>query len=142
MPHRIQQVAVPLKALQRRRGTTIVEAMVAAALLITIMSMLVPVLTRSAEKRREIDEREQALAAVANLLEHAALQSSPSRESLQPIADQCLQHTELTTPEWKIVVTPEQSPSMNRVEATLSWQSRPHVRNTATLVRWYRGGTP
>ena len=136
-----RHVAIPIDVHQRR-GTTLVETTVAAALLITIMSMLVPVLTRSAEKRQEIDQREQALAAVANLLEHAALQSSPSRESLQPIADQCIQHSELANPEWKIVVTPEQSPPMNRVEATLSWQSRPLVRNSATLIRWYRRGTP
>lgn len=142
MHPRIRQIAIPLDVPHRRRGSALLEAMVAAALLITIMSMLVPVLARSAEKRQEIDQREQALTAVSNLLEHAALQSPPSRESLQPIADQCIKNSELTNPEWKIVVTPEQSPPMNRVEATLSWQSRPHVRSSATLVRWYRGGTP
>lgn len=142
MHSHIRQVAIPLDVPRRRRGSALLEAMVAAALLITIMSMLVPVLARSAEKRHEIDQRELALTAVSNLLEHAGLQSPPNRESLQPIADQCIKDSELMNPEWKIVVTPEQSPPMNRVEATLSWQSRPHVRSSATLVRWYRGGTP
>lgn len=142
MQHRIQHPRIPFDVFHRHRGSVIVEATVAAVLLITIMSMLVPVLTRSAEQRREIDQREQALTAVANLLEHAALLSPPSLASLQPIAEQCIQHSELSNPEWTIIVTQEQSPPMNRVEATLSWQSRPLVRNSATLVRWYREGTP
>ena len=142
MSLRTRRIIRPLFRPRQRRGSMLIEATVAATLLITIMGLLIPVLTRSAEKRRQIDQREQALGVVTNLLEHAALQSPPTHEALQPIAEQLIKRAELTAPEWKIVVTPEQSPAMNRVEATLTWQSRPLVRHSATLVRWYRGGTP
>lgn len=142
MRYRTRQLVPHSTTHCHRCGSMLLEVTVAAALLITIMGVLTPVLTRSAEKRHQIDQREQALGAVANLLEYAALQSPPSHESLQPIAEQLIKNEELTDPEWKIVVTPEQSPPMNRVEVTLSWQSRPLVRHSATLVRWYRGVTP
>lgn len=126
----------------RSRGFTLVEAGVALALLGTVMALLVPMLSRTSGLREQIDRREAALEAVANLLERASLIPQPTSETLQPIADQLASETELTSPQWKIVVTPEPAPSLNRVEATLSWQSPNEVRSSVSLVRWYRGGTP
>lgn len=126
----------------RPRGFTLVEVGVAIALLGTVLALLVPMLSRTSGLREQIDRRETALEAVANLLERASLTPQPTPETLQPIADQLAAETELSGPQWKIVVTPEQAPSLNRVEASLSWQSPSEVRSSVSLVRWYRGGTP
>lgn len=142
MRHRIRLTDETGPPSRRRCGSMLLETGVAAALLVTIMGMLIPVLTRTSEKRQHIEQKEQALGAVANLLEHAALLSPPTHESLQPIADQLIAGQEIPDPEWKIVVAPEKSPPLTRVEVTLSWQSRPLVRHSVTLVRWYRGETP
>jgi type II secretory pathway pseudopilin PulG len=132
----------PHPASCQRRGSLLFEVGVAAALLATVMSVLIPVLARTSEKRAQINQRELALETVANLLERAALVPQPTHETLQPIADQLTRPDELPAPEWNIVVTTEQNPAMNRVEATLSWQSRPLIRHSVTLVRWYTGETP
>ena len=114
----------------------------ALALLGTVLALLVPVLSRTTGLRESVDRREVALSAVANLLERATLVTNPTTESLQPIADQLAAETSLIAPQWKIVVTPELAPPMNRVEVSLSWQSNRQLRSEVSLVRWYRGGTP
>ncbi len=139
-PHKL---VTPRRLISSRcRGFTLAEAGVAITLLGTVMALLVPMLSRTSGLREQVDRRETALEAVANLLERAALLPQPTPETLQPIADQLADETELSSPQWKIVVTPEQAPSMNRVEATLSWQSQSEVRSSVSLVRWYRGVTP
>ena len=115
---------------------------VALTLLGTVLALLVPVLSRTTGLRESVDRREVALTTVANLLERATLVSNPAPESLQPMADQLAAETRLTAPQWKIVVTPEQAPPMNRVEVSLSWQGQHQIRSEVSLVRWYRGGTP
>ncbi len=126
----------------RRRGTTLIEMGAALALLGTVLALLVPVLSRTAGLRESVDRREVALNTVANLLERASLVTQPTPETLQPIADQLATESEIAAPQWKIVVTPEQSPPLNRVEVSLSWQGFHEVRSSVSLVRWYRGGTP
>ncbi len=113
----------------------------ALALLGTVLALLVPVLARTSGLRESVDRREVALNTVANLLERASLVTNPTPESLQPMADQLATESEIAVPQWKIVVTPEQSPPMNRVEVSLSWQGSHEVRSEVSLVRWYRGGT-
>ncbi len=141
-PDRTRYPDHTLQTARPRRGSILVEAGVAGVLLITILGMLVPVLARTAERRQQVDRRELAQGVVGNFLEQVSLVPEPTRETLQPIADQLTASLELPSPTWQIVVTPEQNPAMNRVEATLSWQARPLVRQSVTLVRWYRGGTP
>jgi type II secretory pathway pseudopilin PulG len=114
----------------------------ALALLGTVLALLVPVLSRTTGLRESVDRREVALSAVANLLERAALLTKPTPEALQPIADQLAAETNLTAPTWKIVVTPESAPPLNRVVVSLSWQGSHEVRSEVSLVRWFRGGTP
>ena len=125
-----------------RRGTTLIEMGAALALLGTVLALLVPVLSRTSGLRESVDRREVALNTVANLLERASLVTQPTPETLQPIADQLATESEIAVPQWKIVVTPEQSPPLNRVEVSLSWQCSHAVRSSVSLVRWYRGGTP
>ena len=125
-----------------RRGSSLIEMGAALALLGTVLALLVPVLSRTTGLRESVDRREAALSTVANLLERAALVPNPTPETLQPIADQLATETSLAAPQWKIVVTPEQAPPMNRVEVSLSWQGSHEVRSEVSLVRWYRGGTP
>ena len=125
-----------------RRGTTLIEMGAALALLGTVLALLVPVLSRTTGLREQVDRREVALTTVANLLERATLVPQPTPETLQPIADQLAEESALTAPQWKIVVSPEQAPPMNRVEVSLSWQGSHAVRSEVSLVRWYRGGTP
>ena len=126
----------------RPRGFTLVEVSVAIVLLGTVMALLVPVLSRTSGLREQVDRRETAPEAVANLLERASLIPQPTPETLQPIADQLAAESGLTSPQWTLVVTPEEAPQLNRVEASLSWQSQSEVRSFVSLVRWYRGGTP
>lgn len=125
-----------------RRGFTLVEMGAALALLGTVLALLVPVLSRTSGLRDQINHREVALSAVANLLERAALVTAPTVESLQPIAEELTTDARLHVPQWKIVVTPESSPPLQRVEATLSWQASTETRSSVTLVRWYIGATP
>jgi len=139
----------PLPPIDRRRrptgcrlGFTLVEVGAALALVGTVLALLVPVLSRTAGLRDQIDRREVALSAVASLLERASLVPAPTTESLQPIAEALTADSRLTAPQWKIVVTPEQSPPMQRLEATLSWQAQSETRSSVTLVRWYVGGKP
>ena len=115
---------------------------VALTLLGTVLALLVPVLSRTSGLRDQLDRRELALGTVANLLERASLVTTPTTELLQPIAAQLTDESSLPSPEWIIVVTPEQSPPMQRVEATLSWQAHSQSRNSITLVQWYSGGKP
>ncbi len=126
----------------RLRGFTLVEMGAALALLGTVLALLVPVLSRTSGLREQVDRREVSLATVANLLERAALVPQPSPETLQPIAVQLASESGLDSPEWTIVVTPEQTPPLNRIEVSLSWNSPSQVRSSVSLVRWYRGGTP
>ena len=119
-----------------------IEVGVAIALLGTVMALLVPILSRTSGLREQVDRREIALEAVANLLEQASLIPQPTTETLQPIADHLAAESGLTSPQWTIVVTPEQAPQLNRVQASLSWQSRSEVRSSVSLVRWYQGATP
>ena len=143
----VRRLGVPVRRVSRhsgacRRGTSLIEMGAALALLGTVLALLVPVLTRTTGLREQVDRREVALSTVANLLERATLVPQPTPETLQPIADQLAAETRLTAPLWKIVVTPEQAPAMNRVEVSLSWQGSHQVRSSVSLVRWYRGGTP
>ena len=139
----------PTSPIDRRRrptggrlGFTLVEVGAALALVGTVLALLVPVLSRTSGLRDQIDHREVALCAVANLLERASLVTAPTTESLQPIAKALTADSRLSAPQWKIVVTPEPSPPMQRVEATLSWQTPTETRHSVTLVRWYVGGKP
>ena len=125
-----------------RRGTTLLEMGAALALLGTVLALLVPVLARTSGLRESVDRRELAMNTVANLLERASQVTSPTPETLQPMADQLATESEIAGPQWKIVVTPELAPPMNRVEVSLSWQGSHEVRSEVSLVRWYRGGTP
>ncbi len=130
------------RATRGRCGSTLIEMGAALALVGTVIALLVPVMSRTSGLREQVDRREVALGAVTNLLERASLVPHPTAESLQPLAAQLTVESPLTSPEWKIVVTPEQAPAMNRVEATLAWQARPGVRHSVKLVRWYVGGAP
>ena len=144
----VRRMGVPARRISRhsgmsvRRGTSLIEMGAALALLGMVLALLVPVLSRTTGLREQVDRREMALTTVANLLERATLVPQPTPETLQPIADQLAAETRLTAPQWKIVVTPEQAPAMNRVEVSLSWQGSHQVRSSISLVRWYRGGTP
>ena len=128
--------------LAKRRGSSLIEMAAALGLLGAAMAVLLPVLARTSGLRDEVDRREVAASAVANLLERASLVASPTPESLKPIADQLTEGSRLTAPQWQIVVTPETTPPMNRVAATLSWKTRHGTRNSVMLVRWYPGGKP
>ena len=126
----------------RRRGSSLIEMAAAIGLLGAVMAVLLPVLSRTSGLRDEVDRKEVAASAVANLLERASLVASPTPESLQSIADPLTAQSRLDSPQWTIVVTPEPTPPLNRVEATLSWKTRHGTRNSVMLVRWYPGGKP
>lgn len=140
--HRVNPIGTHRRPIGSRRGFTLLEVGVALTLLGTVLALLVPVLSRTSGLRDQLDRRELALGTVANLLERASLVTTPTAELLQPIAAQLTDEGSLPSPEWKIVVTPEQSPPMQRVEATLSWQAHSQSRNSITLVQWYSGGKP
>ncbi len=116
--------------------------LVALALLGTVIALLVPVLSRTSGLRDQVDSQEEALSAVANLLERATLIPTPTEATLLPLAQHMTASGTLQSPEWNIVSISEANPEMIRVVATLSWQARSETRNSVTLVRWYPGATP
>lgn len=124
----------------RRSGTTLVEATVAIALMGAIVAALIPVLSRTTAIREQVDRREIALEAVANLLERAATMPELSDERLLAISAEMIPDNRLPLPTWVVRVQPDSS--MTRVEVTLSWQHREQVRSSVSLVRWYPGGQP
>ena len=130
-----------IRATQRPRpGAFLIEATVAIVLLGVVMALVVPVLSRTSMIREQVDRREIALDAVANLLERASRDPKLTEQALQAMTVELIPENRLPLPEWKVTLHSE--PPLQRVEASLTWQHRDAIRSSVKLARWYPGGQP
>lgn len=124
-----------------RTGMTLLEATVALSVVGVIMAAIIPVLSRTTKVRDQVDRREVALQAVANLLERAVALNERNETSLQAIGPVVLPADVLPQPTWTFTVQTEE-PALQRIEARLTWQLRGETPRSVSLVRWYPGGQP
>ena len=120
---------------------TLLEAVVALVVLGAVVAAIIPVLSRTSMVREQVDRREVALHALSNLLERAAILPERTEDRLRATALELLPDGQLPQPEWKITVQSDE-PTLQRVEAELSWQHHDQARSSLSLVRWYPGGRP
>lgn len=71
---------------QNRSGVTLIECLVAVALLSTLAVVLVPFLSRAAEMRTDLAHRQLALVELRNLAELALIQPASASLELSPEA--------------------------------------------------------
>ena len=124
----------------KRRGTSIVEMIVASVLLAAVMAASVQMLVVSSAGRRALQRRQVALQEASNLMEHLAARPW---DDLTPQAVAAVQPSQwarqaLSQPsvEIEIVASPD-DPAAKRIAVTLDWQQgsgrqRPRVQ----LVSW------
>ena len=124
-----------------RPGMTLLEATVALAVVAIVVAAIIPVLSRTARIRDQVEHREVALQAVANLLERAAVLPERTEASLQAVVATVLPADQLPQPTWVFTVQAEE-PALQRIEAQLTWQHGGQTPRSVSLVRWYPGGQP
>lgn len=133
---------VVLQPRSPRRAFTLVDVLAACAMLSILMSMIIPLLSRTAALSEATERREEALLIVSNLLERCHLLPQQNVESIEPIAVELTKGSRLSATQWRLDSTIDPEVPMSRVTATLSWEDRPGLRREVTLVRWFPGGQP
>ena len=127
---------------RQRFGITLVESVAALSLLAVLTAAVIPVLSRTSQLRRKVDQREVALNAISNLLERASLLNTWNDTTVQAQTVELVSPLDLPSPEWKVMVTQESSIPLQRVEVTLSWQQPAGMRGSVSLVRWFAEEQP
>ncbi len=110
-----------------RRGMTIIELMVAGAMLCTLLAVCVQMVAAVAAQRRAVDQREYATIELANVMERITARpwdeltsQAVAHEQPSPAALSRLPGAEL-----KVEVTaPAGEPDAKRIAAALRWQDR------------------
>ncbi len=127
----------PWRALRpRRAGVTIVETVVSAMLLVTVMSFFTTIVYRVDQVWRDTAHHRAAMMELSNQLEQLTLLSAdevrPQLDSLQPSASVA---SLLTDPVLAAEIVEDQWGS--RLVLELNWQ-RPHPGTPVRLVGWLR----
>jgi type II secretory pathway pseudopilin PulG len=120
---------------------TLLEATVALVVVGIVVAAVIPVLSRTTGIRDQVEHREVALQALANLLERAAVLPERTEASLRSAGAAVLTADQLPQSRWEFSVQAEE-PALQRIEARLTWQPRDQTPRSVSLVRWYPGGQP
>lgn len=124
-----------------RTGMTLLEATVALVVVGIVVAAVIPVLSRTSRIRDQVEHREVALQALANLLERATVLPERTETSLRAAGAAVLTADRLPQSKWEFSVQAEE-PALQRIEARLTWQPRDQAPRSVSLVRWYPGGQP
>ena len=122
-----------------RRGMTLMELVVAAALLGTILIICLQLLAATAQHRRHVNQRQLALTEVENTMERLAarpwneLTPQTAAGQLSPAV-----RTRLPGADLKVEVTTSSAePSAKRIAVTLRWQDHSgQFVKPVTIVTW------
>jgi len=124
----------------KRRGTSIVEMIVASVLLAAVMAASVQMLVVSSAGRRALQRRQVALQEASNLMEHLAARPW---DDLTPQGVAAVQPSQwarqaLSQPSVKIeIATSPDDPAAKRIAVTLDWrQAAGRQRPRVQLVSW------
>lgn len=129
------RLSSPLPA--RRRGFSVVEAVIAALLLSLLFASLTPVLLRWQQMQTDLDQRMLALQELRNLAERGLyLHETPENWQLPPELTDLLPAAELT-----VATTATQSdslPNQQRITLQLSWLTGPSGRRTTVQLHYWK----
>jgi len=110
-----------------RKGVTIFEATVAAALLGTLMTVCLHLLSATTAQRRALDQRQTAIIELSNEMERLTALPLTELEQLKAAGEQISPWTGAILPGAKLTVelaTPAGEPAARRITASLRWQDR------------------
>ncbi len=132
-------VQLPPQHRMRRRGTTLIELMVAAALLGTILVVCLQLVAATTMQRRAADQRRLALMEVENAMERLA--ARPWNELTPQTAAGPLSpavHSRLPGAELKAdVTTSAAEPGAKRIAVSLRWKDNSgRFTKPVTIVAW------
>ena len=109
-----------------RRGMTIIELMVASAILCSLLVVCLQMLAAVTAERRAVDQRQCATAELANVMERVAARpwteltpEDVAHEQPSPTLRNLLPGVEL-----KIEITPVTEPEGKRIAVSLRWNDR------------------
>jgi type II secretory pathway pseudopilin PulG len=110
-----------------RRGMTILELVVAGALLGTLLVVCLQMLSATARQHRAADQRQLALLEVENALEHLAARpwTELTAQSVAPPKLAPSVRNRLPGAEWNIEIAPSPAdPLAKRIAVSLRWQDQ------------------
>ena len=123
-----------------RKGVTILEATVAAALLGTLMMVCLHLLSATSAQRRALDQRQAAVIELSNEMERLTALPWAEMTRLKPADERISPWARAILPEAKLKVelaTPAGDPAARRITTSLRWQDRNgEFLSPVTLTAW------